>query len=308
VAWPLLLFWQLGEGFSGREGLQFWQIYFLTTPHRWITLVLVFLDREQFGRRRVAFVAIAVLVTILCLGVRLSTGALTCLLTIDYIWNGWHFASQHHGIYRIYRRPHAPREECITRSMMPTINLRASLALEKWLMRLFLVYVILRVAGATWPYPHIEQTWQTLDWVSLAVPAWLLSRQFVARPFVQGATVYLASVCCLYVSLLGAIHFNQPALALSLTTASAIFHATEYLALVSWSTEQRRAIPAEQLGILGYFLPRWGFALAMFMLILGSFGWLLQKHWLEPWLLLNVIVAFLHYAYDGLIWRRGKSV
>ena len=44
------------------------------------------------------------------------------------------------------------------------------------------------------------------------------------------------------------------------------------------------------------------------MLVLGSFGWLLQKHLLEPWLLLNVIVAFLHYAYDGLIWRRGKSL
>ena len=104
MAWPLLLLWQLGEGFSGREGLQFWQIYFLTTPHRWITLALVFLDREQFGRRRV----------------RVSGDRcrrhdrlprrpaydrhLTCLLTIDYIWNAWHFASQHHGIYRIYTR------------------------------------------------------------------------------------------------------------------------------------------------------------------------------------------------------------
>lgn len=289
MAWPLLLFWQLGEGFSGREGLQFWQIYFLTTPHRWITLVLVFLDREQFGRRPVVFWAIAVIVTIVCLSVRLSTGALTCLLTIDYIWNAWHFASQHHGIYRIYRRPHASR------------------ALEKWSMRLFLLYAILRVAGATWSYPRIEQTWQLLDWASLAVPAWLLARQFIARPFVLGATIYLTSVCVLYVSLLAVVHFNHPALALSLATASAIFHATEYLALVSWSAERRRAIPAEQLGIFGYFLPRWGLVLAAFMLILGSFGWLLQRHLLQPWLLLNVIVAFLHYAYDGLIWRRGKK-
>ena len=35
---------------------------------------------------------------------------------------------------------------------------------------------------------------------------------------------------------------------------------------------------------------------------------LLQRHLLQPWLLLNVIVAFLHYAYDGLILRRGKSL
>lgn len=174
-------------------------------------------------------------------------------------------------------------------------------------MRLFLLYVILRVAGATWTYPRVEQAWQTLDWASLAIPAWLLARQFSAGSCMSGATIYLTSVCGLYISLLAAIHFHQPALALSLATASAIFHATEYLALVSWSAERRQAIPAEQLGIFGYFLPRWGLALAAFMLILGSFGWLLQRHLLEPWLLLNVIVAFLHYAYDGLIWRRGKS-
>ena len=66
----------------------------------------------------------------------------------------------------------------------------------------------------------------------------------------------------------------------------------------------KRSIPAERMGILSFFLPRFGLMLAMFMLILGSFGWLLQKHWLQPWLVVNVIVAFLHYAYDGLIWRR----
>lgn len=171
-------------------------------------------------------------------------------------------------------------------------------------MRLFLLYVILRIAAATWPYPSIDQTFQTLDWAILAVPGWLLARQCITGPFVSGATVYLASVCSLYVGLLAAVHFNQPALALSLTTASAIFHATEYLALVSWSAERGRSRPAEQAGVLAYFLPRWGLSLAAFMLILGSAGWLLQQHLLQPWLLLNVIVAFLHYAYDGLIWKR----
>src|SRR3954471_1686585 len=102
VGWPLLLMAQIGEGFSGREGLQFWQIYFITTPHRWITLALVFFDRERFGQRRIAFLGLAAAAIVVVLGVRLTTGALTCVLTIDYIWNAWHFASQHHGIYRIY--------------------------------------------------------------------------------------------------------------------------------------------------------------------------------------------------------------
>src|SRR5262245_11838859 len=145
VAWPLLLLLQVGEGFSGREGLQFWQIYFITTPHRWITLALVFLDRERFAQRRLAFVAIGATAVIAVLGVRVATGTLTCLLTIDYLWNAWHFASQHHGIYRIYQRK------------SPTVVLTGE-PVEKWFMRLFLLYVIVRVAGATCSYAVLERS------------------------------------------------------------------------------------------------------------------------------------------------------
>ena len=55
VAWPLIVLVQFGEGFNGRPGLQFWQVYFVTTPHRWITLFLVFLDGERFTQRRGRF-------------------------------------------------------------------------------------------------------------------------------------------------------------------------------------------------------------------------------------------------------------
>lgn len=297
VAWPLLLLLQLGEGFSGREGVQFWQIYFLTTPHRWITLALVFLDREQFARRRATFLIIAATAILVCVSIRITTGALTCLLTIDYLWNAWHFASQHHGIYRIYTR------------RMPAGSLSASpttlwLIVEKWTMRLFLLYIILRVAAAIWPYPQLERILQTTDWAVLAVPAWLLVREAVRAAFNPGAMIYLASVSVLFTALLAAVHFNQPAMVLSLTTASAVFHATEYLALVTWAAKGKQAAPVDRVGVLGYFLPRWGLTLGIFILVLGSSAWLLQRHLLQTWLLLNVIVAFLHYAYDGLIWRR----
>ena len=293
VAWPLLLLLQLGEGFEGRDGLQFWQIYFLTTPHRWITLALVFLDRERFGQRRFAFLAIAAAVIIICLGVRITTGALTCLLTIDYIWNAWHFASQHHGIYRIYGN----------RAGMPI----ATPALEKWSMRLFLLYVILRVAGATWSHAALEQSLRIADWAVLAVPAWLLIRELARQPRAAGRTIYIVSVLTLYISLLAAVHANRPALVLSLATASAVFHATEYLALVAWSVHGRHAAKPDQLGIMSYLAPRWGLALGVFILVLGAGGWLLQKNYLQSWLLVNVIVAFLHYAYDGLIWRQRAN-
>lgn len=303
VAWPLLLLWQWSEGFEGRSGVQFWQLYFVTTPHRWITLVIVFLDRERFEARRQTFLTIAALVVVACLGVRLTTGTLTCLLAIDYLWNGWHFAAQHHGIYRIYGR------------LRPG-HAHFGGSVEKWLMRLFLMYVILRVAGMTWAYPALEQTAAACDWVVLAIPLWMLFRNLGWTRKLDwnwgggntragaGQLAYLVSVLALYVCLLAAVHWQRPRLVLTLATAAALFHAVEYLSVVSWSVRQRHSKVADRMGLLAHLASRWALVIAIFILVLGAGGWLIDQRWMETWLLLNVVAAFLHYAYDGLIWRR----
>jgi hypothetical protein len=295
VVWPLAVLVQLGDGFGGRAGLQFWQLYFVTTPHRWITLALVFLDRDRFEQRRGTFLVLAACVTALCLGVRLTTGALTCLLAIDYVWNAWHFAAQHHGIYRIYGRLSGP--------LPPT-----GMTVEKWAMRVFLLYVILRVASATWADAVVEECLRAVDWVVVVVPAWLVVRD-VSRAGADsvGRVTYLVSVCGLYLALLWAVHERRLGLVLCLATASALFHAVEYLALVSWSVRLRHATTGDRMGLLGLLVPVWGVALAAFVLVLGAGGWLLDQRYVEAWLTVNVVVAFLHYAYDGLIWRRRSA-
>jgi hypothetical protein len=294
VAWPLVLLLQIGDGFGGRDGVSFWQIYFVTTPHRWITLALVFLDRERFGQRKAAFLAVAAAAIALCLGVRMTTGALTCLLAIDYVWNAWHFASQHHGIYRIYERLGDPG-----RAASPV-----RLAVEKWSLRLFLLYVILRVAGGTWSAPALDQGLARADWLAVLVPLTLVAADLMRfRAAAWGRTLYLVSVCGLYLALLAAVHTRRPALVLSLATASALFHAIEYLSLVGWSVQKRHAAVGKRMGLLGWLAPRWAVALGVFLVVLGVGGWLLDQRWLETWLTVNVIVAFLHYAYDGMIWR-----
>ena len=112
---------------------------------------------------------------------------------------------------------------------------------------------------------------------------------------------------CLYSGLLWAVHERRLGLVLALATASALFHAIEYLFLVSWSVRQRHAGLGSRMGLLGYLVPRWGLALGVFVVVLGAGGWLMDQRFLEAWLLINVIVAFLHYAYDGLIWRRRAA-
>jgi hypothetical protein len=295
IAWPLLVLLQFSDGFAGRAGLEFWQIYFITTPHRWITMFVVFLDRERFAERRMTFIAIAVVATLLCLVVYTTTGALTCLMAVDYLWNAWHFASQHHGIYRIYGR-------------LSDAPPAASAVVEKWSMRLFLLYVTLRVVSAT----QSDLTWESYlrigDWLFLTVPAGLVLRELLQGDRALGGRLtYLVSVMLLYSSLLWAVHERRLGLVFALATASALFHAMEYLALVSWSLRERHSAKGEAMGIMSHLVPRWGIALAVFVVVLGAGAWFMNTRFIEVWLFINVIVAFLHYAYDGLIWRRRRT-
>jgi len=294
VAWPLVVLAALSEGFAGHAGLSFWQVYFVTTPHRWVTLLLVFLDRDRFAQRPRLFVALAAGVALVCLGVWGSTGTLVCLAVIDYLWNAWHFAAQHQGVYRIYGRMSDPK-------------LPAGETAEKWAFRIFLLYVTFRVIYATEFDADRAALFRWLDWAALLLPAGLLVRDLTAyRAVVPGRVAYLVSVCLLYGGLLWAVHERWFPGIVAFTLASALFHATEYLALVSWSVGQRHAALGDRMGTLGYLAPRWGLVLLTFALILGVGGWLMDQDptLLRIWVALNLGVAFLHYAYDGLIWRR----
>ena len=296
ILWPLLLMVAVGsDGFDGRAGLQFWQIYFVTTPHRWITLFLVFCDRERFQERRGTFLGIAAAVVAGCLGLLLTTGSLLCLLAVEYVWNVWHFAAQHHGIYRLYGRlaasPPAP-----------------AIPHDKWVIRGFLLYVMGRVAGGTWSIVWLDDILQWTDWPMLLLPLWLAAAEWrTTGPALRGRSLYLVSVLSLYVALLGAAHFSQPRWLLALTTVSALFHATEYLALVSWSVDHRVRDRGPRLGMITRFAGKWSLLLAAYVLTLGAGGWLIERHGLNLWLTLNLMAAFLHYAYDGLIWRKVRK-
>src|SRR5256885_14533168 len=83
-AFDLLFFANLGwllavvPGFVAPEGVshvEFWQVYFLTTPHRWITLVLVTLDPDRREGRTWLFVALPPLAPPAALGGQLLPGA-----------------------------------------------------------------------------------------------------------------------------------------------------------------------------------------------------------------------------------------
>ena len=114
----------------------------IVTPHRWITLILVFLDPDQREQRPRTYTGMFLCCVAVCLGAialgrafGIGLEAFYVLLMLDYLWNTWHFASQHHGVYRIYGR-------MSRRVPMPAERV------ERYALRAFVVYVLLRVGAA----------------------------------------------------------------------------------------------------------------------------------------------------------------
>lgn len=289
LGWPLLLL----PGLSGRDetAVDFWQVYFVTLPHRWITLVLVALDPDRRDRRGLGLVAIAAALMALVAGVWLGTQAFTCLAVVDYIWNAWHFAAQHAGVLRIYGRRVGD----------------APAWMERHGIRFFVTYAVLRTAGWTTGWLETSDSSRALlraaDLLALAVPTTLAVAALCGVTRARaGKTVYTLSVCALYGGLLLSLSNRASAWVVPLATASGLFHATEYLAVVTHYAWRRRVVGGG--GAFRRLAGVWVPFLAIYAAVLGSMGvWLEGGPAFEFWLGLNLWAALVHYAFDGMIWK-----
>ncbi len=292
LVWLLALIPAYSSG-AGTTHLDFWQIFFITTPHRWITLLLVSADPDRRVDRDGWFVGLALAIAVAVSGIWLSFGTFQCLVIIDQVWNGWHFASQHSGIARIYGR-------------------KAGGA-RRWLdihaIRLFVFFVTLRLLG--WTTGWLESGFAGQQWLWWFDRVWLalgglmlvveLSDHPTARP---GKVIYLTSVVGLYGSLLWAISGQRTDLVTRLTVAAALFHAVEYLAIVTSYAWRRRSQGSA--GLFRVMANRWLLVLALYVTLLGLFSHFANTSWRELWAGLNLWAAFMHYSFDGMIWKLRK--
>lgn len=289
LGWPLLLL----PGLSGRSetAVDFWQVYFVTLPHRWITLVLVALDPDRRDGRTPWLLAIAAALMVLVAGVWIGTAAFTCLAVVDYVWNAWHFAAQHAGVLRIYGRKVSG----------------GSAGLERYGTRFFVTYAVLRTAGWTTGWLQTSDSsrdlLRTVDLLAMVVPAVLALTALCGATRARAAkTLYTLSVCTLYGGLILSLSSGASAWVVPLATASGLFHATEYLAVVTQYAWRRRVVGGASAfrRLAGVWVP----FLAIYLAVLGSMGvWMEGGPAFEFWLGLNLWAALVHYAYDGMIWK-----
>ncbi|MCC9657419.1 hypothetical protein [Rhodopirellula halodulae] len=322
LLWPLVVFVDVFGGTTAHEGLLFWQIYFITAPHRWITIVLVAVDHHKSQDRRWLFGALALAILVVCLGLQLGTGSLLCLGMIDYVWNAWHFSSQHHGIYRIYQRrsdskPRVQSDPFDRTSKIATeqahsrrLSTHHSATFQKFLFRGFLLYAIARVAGVGWPegpFPTLNAITQ-LDWPMLLIPVGFcgvaVQRSLRSGRESLAGTAYLFSVMALFTCLLLAAHYENSRLVIQLALASAIFHSMEYMSIVTWSMKKSGTLPNSN--PLTRLSKIWMLFLVAFVLVIGLGNYLMSRGYFEIWVLANLVVAFWHYCFDGMLWKSPK--
>jgi len=298
-AYDLLFLANLGwlallvPGMAGRSdtAVDFWQLYFLTLPHRWLTLLLVVSDPDRRGGRGRALVGVALAALVVVVGVYLGTGALTCLALADYVWNAWHFAAQHAGVLRMYTRKVGGGPEL----------------LERWGTRAFITYAALRTAGwATgWLETDAMHWLRAADLAVLAIPVLLVSVT-LARLNRQtiGKAAYVLSICGLYSGLVLALTYRQGGLVVVFATASSLFHAVEYMAVVTHYAKRRRTVGSP--GLFRAMANHWLLILAAYAVVLGAIGLTLDRPdsgLRELWLGANLWMGLVHYAYDGMIWK-----
>ncbi len=294
LGWLLLLL--PGFSTSNETVVDFWQVHFLTLPHRWITLLLVLIDKDRRERRAGTLLSIAVLGALVVLGTYLGSGVFLCLGLIDYIWNSWHFASQHSGILRIYSRK---RPSGIG-------------WLEKWGLRVFIVFAILRTSGSLLWYPEsIKEALTALafiDYLMLSIPAFVLltNIQHSIRTALP-KLIYLISVVSLYSGYLLAGHLHADKWILCFASSASLFHAVEYLAIIHHYMVRKQG--QESKSILAHVAGQWSIYFVFYIVSLGCMGLYCSEESRGVsvlWQGLNLWAAFSHYAFDGLIWKLRK--
>lgn len=273
--------------------IDFWLVYFVTLPHRWMTLVLVLTDRDRRAGQERRLKVVALLAAVVVLGAYFGTGAFLCVALIDFVWNAWHFGSQHAGVLRIY-----------------TKKVGGGVAwLERHGVRYFVAYGALRAAG--WTTGAIEADSQLAPWlraldlVVLLIPLALMVTNLAgATRDRAGKLCYLASVCVLYTGFILSVRAANPRLTLVFAVAASMFHAVEYLAIVTHYARRRGTVGSD--GAFRVLARYWLLFLSAYVVLLGTAGAFFARPdsgFAVAWQGLNLWAAMVHYAFDGMIWK-----
>ena len=274
---------------EGKPHVEFWMAYYLATPHRWMTILLAVFDPDRREGKTWQFVAIAVLTALLIGAVVWVDGNLRRLALLYALLVGWHFASQHAGILRIYSRKAGGGRRW----------------LETWPPRIFVLYGSMRLLpGLDNALRYLFLELDTVDLVMLGIPAVMLAVELFDRPWQRlPKLLYLASFSGLYSALILAAHFHNRTLCFALLAGATIFHSVEYLAGATHYAWRRRTLGSA--GVFQKMARNWAIVFPWYVVGAGliyNFG---DKSFVFIWFIVNLWASILHCAFDGMMWKLG---
>lgn len=271
---------------------------YLTLPHRFVTLALVYLDRDTFATRPVTFIGlplvfVGVVLTGQFLGAGLVSGTNTilCLLTVDYVWNAYHFGSQHYGVTRIYGRK--------ADSGHPRLERAVVVGAVTW--------GLLRAPNWTLVDGPAAVLFAALDVVTVLGLLTLIVIELKSGVSSVPKLCYLTSVTCLYGGIIICPYVELRGLRQGLLAATGFFHAVEYLAIVHFYVKGKLGRGGFRSGPFRVVAPIWSQAFLVFALGVGTLV-LFSRQNLPAGTFLPVlaVASFCHYAFDGMIWKLRK--
>lgn len=281
--WPLFLIPGLVSG-NETGPIEFIQVYLLASPHRWLTLTMVMTDKSRRSGIECRMLFAAILIALLIVIVELSSGMLLCMLWIDYFWNAFHFASQHGGILALNCR----RNQIVLSRLL------------KWQLRFVITSIILMLPlnpiNRNFP-AEILQILVTVGFIAIMINA---IRIGIYRSL--PAALYLISILGIYGGLLTTTLMQLHRLSSGFMLASSVMHSVEYFAIVS-----RYVITRDQTTGKVFNISAWRGKLTIYALLVASILYAFQRISIEMTGAVNLWAAFLHYTYDGWIWKLREA-
>jgi hypothetical protein len=114
--------------------------------------------------------------------------------------------------------------------------------------------------------------------------------------------VYLCSLSTHYGIMATLVHFGHDYMAFCLSLANAFIHAFEYFAIVTW-TARKRASKASDTSPFARVSREWLPLLLCFIGVIACGSILMDAYAARFWLVFSMLASFLHFAYDGIIWK-----
>ena len=265
--------------------------------HRHYTFALVYGENEEFSRRRLIYIALPVLAIIVTF-IFIKYDSFKILLTISIIWTMYHTVAQKYGLTRIYSRKagygEGRTELWLIYSWFIFIFLFMAIQEQHTVERYragrvilgFLgeymqyVNVLAYVAGAACIYFTARYTYiEIKNWRQISIPK----------------NIYVISIVLLFSIFLYSLVIGYIVFAFS--------HALEYIAFVNFFVSSKYKKRPEHKSLLASASKKLWIYSSLFaiIVILAS---LYGRQWNRQALEIYIVgSSFLHFIYDGMIWK-----